>query len=78
MILPPDHALQLLGEYLTAELGESNIRLEQRMNETRIWVQKMAGAKSVMGSFIVKRDDSLSQEGHSLIVMKRSKASLLI
>lgn len=75
MTLLPDQALQLLGEYLTSELGETNVRLEQRANETRILVQKMAGAKSIMGSFIVRRDDSLSQDGHCLVVMKRSKVS---
>jgi hypothetical protein len=76
-MLPVDQTLQLLHQYLTAELGETNIRLEQRSNETRILVQKVAGAKSVMGTFMVKRDESLSPEAQSLVIMKRSKVQCL-
>lgn len=61
--------------YLTAELGEDNVRYEQRPHQVQILVQKMAGSKSVSGTLVIRGNDSLSQSGQTLVTMKRAKVS---
>jgi hypothetical protein len=73
LALSPDDAVQLLVSYLTAELGDDNVRYDQRQHSAHILVQKMAGNKSVSGTFVVRGNDSLSQNGQTLVVMKRGK-----
>jgi hypothetical protein len=75
LALSPEDSLRLLTLYLTAELGEDNIRSEQRSNAGYIQVQKLAGSKSVTGTFVIKGNDSLAEVGQSLVTMKRSKVS---
>ena len=73
LALSPGDSMRLLAQYLTNELGETNVRVEQRSSAGYIQVQKLAGNKSVTGTFVVKGNDSLAQEGQSLVTMKRSK-----
>ena len=67
--------MQLLVSYLTAELGDDNVRYDQRQHSAHILVQKMAGSKSVSGTFVIKGNDSLSQSGQTLVTMKRAKVN---
>ncbi|KAK1923636.1 kinase-like domain-containing protein [Papiliotrema laurentii] len=77
LALSPDQALQLLREYLLGELGEQNVRVDQRSNGPVLLVHKTAGNRSVTGSFAIRPDDSLSQSGHVLVNMRRAKGSIL-
>ncbi|WVR08050.1 hypothetical protein IAU60_005095 [Kwoniella sp. DSM 27419] len=79
--LSPAHALQLMTQYLQSELGEDNVQPRQSRSDPAgggyIRIVKPAGAKSVQGVVVVKGSDALSQEGQSLVNMRREKGSIL-
>lgn len=72
--LTPAYAAQLLIPYLLEELGENNVMSNN--TNTAIRVSKSAGHKSVIGTFVLKASDAVSEEGGTLVMMKREKVSL--
>lgn len=66
--------------YLHDQLSEQNVILEQKDSSgasgSNIRVQKIAGGKTVIGTFIIRPNDTFAPgEKHTLVVMKRSKVS---
>lgn len=66
--------------YLHDQLSEQNVILEQKdpsgASGSNIRVQKIAGGKNVIGTFIIRPNDTFAPGGkHTLVVMKRSKVS---
>ncbi|KAK4684520.1 serine/threonine-protein kinase CHEK1, partial [Tremellales sp. Uapishka_1] len=73
--ISPIDSFQLLLPFLQMTLEPHNVRANSK--QTEIQVIKAAGNKTVSGSFFIKANDSLSEGGHTLIVMKRGKGSIL-
>lgn len=66
--------------YLHDQLSEQNVILEQKdpsgASGSNIRVQKIAGGRTVIGTFIIRPNDTFAPGGkHTLVVMKRSKVS---
>jgi molybdopterin biosynthesis enzyme len=74
--LVPEQAAQLVHQVLVAEVGESNIRVRQTTNAISIQVVKPAGEKTIEGSFVIRSNSSIQAEGHTLVVMYRSKVRI--
>lgn len=75
--LVPEQAAQLLHQVLVAEVGENNIRVRQSTNTIAMQVVKAAGQKHIEGSFVIRQNDSIQAEGHTLVVMYRSKVRVI-
>jgi serine/threonine-protein kinase Chk1 len=73
--LIPEQAAQLLHQFLVAELGEDNIRVQSTHDKITMFVNKSAGQKTVQGTFVIRSNDSIQAEGQTLVVMYRSKVS---
>jgi serine/threonine-protein kinase Chk1 len=71
----PEHAAQLLHQFLVNELGEPNVRVQSRNDKVSILVSKPAGQKSVQGTFVIRSNDSIQAEGQTLVVMNRGKVN---
>lgn len=76
--LVPEHAAQLLHQFLVSELGEANVRAQSRTDKVTILVSKPAGQKSVQGTFVIRSNDSIQAEGQTLVMMNRGKVCRLI
>jgi serine/threonine-protein kinase Chk1 len=73
--LVPEQGAQLLHQFLVAELGEDNIRVQSTHDKITMFVNKPAGQKTVQGTFVIRSNDSIQAEGQTLVVMYRSKVS---
>ncbi|EIW71370.1 hypothetical protein TREMEDRAFT_27276 [Tremella mesenterica DSM 1558] len=73
--LSPREAFVVLVTFLSKEVGKEN--LVEGSEGTAIRVRKMAGQKTVQGTFYIRPNDSLSAEGQSLVIMQRGKGSIL-
>ena len=47
--------------------------LDEREGGPNVRVQKTAGNRTVMGTFVMRDSDSLQADGQTMVVMKRSK-----
>lgn len=86
LALSPDHSYQLLLAYLLEELGQENVSANPE--RCAIQVVKMAGAKSVEGTFVMRASESLAMdteggEGQgqaqqqTMVNMRRARGSIL-
>ena len=73
LALDPGSAFQLLSAYLESECGSENITPHPNGNAIR--AAKAAGAKSVMGTFVIRSSDAI-EGGTTLVTMKREKVSV--
>ncbi|WVQ78984.1 hypothetical protein IAT38_001076 [Cryptococcus sp. DSM 104549] len=77
---PRDALVHLLIPYLHSELTEENVRVKldnDGEDGGAVRVNKAAGAKSVQGVFVVRKSEALAENGHTLVIMRREKGSIL-
>lgn len=82
LALTPAQSFQLLTVYLCTELGEANVRADERNLTVR--VAKPAGSKSVSGAFVLRPSEGLAADGYgqaggeqTAVNMRRGKGSIL-